>query len=275
MNHGLIPYVGGKHRLAKRIVDACSREGLDTFVDVFGGSGAVTLAAGHFQKRIYNDLDGDLVNLFRVVSHPSQRIDLFRMLRHLPPSRRIFDEDAAVYVSNGFSFHMTADPVERARRTFYRHLFAFGGKVRSGGFAVSTGDPTRIKEVSRYRNTLRKLARAAKSFSGCLIENLHFSEIIRVHGRRADAVLFIDPPYVGTEDYYSRGFGTADHIFLAHQLATCAAHVVCTYYDAPLVRKLYPQTEWLWTSIQATKNSALQKGNKVITNEVLISRKTA
>jgi len=276
MNHGLIPYVGGKHRLAKRLVELCAVEPANTFIDVFGGSAAVTLAAGdRFGKLIYNDADGDLVNLFRVVSVPDSRARLFRTLRWLPPSRRVFEEDYEQYVAGGFSFHAVADPIERARKTFYRHCFAFGGKVRSGGFAISPGDRERIKEVARYRNTLQKLARVGNLFRQVMIENLHYSELIRIHGRRREAVLFIDPPYFGSEGYYSRTFGAGDHAFLASQLAAVPARVVCTYYDCPQVRALYAGPQWKWIPLQATKNSAFTRGNKVISTETVIIKEAA
>ena len=58
MNHGLVPYIGGKHRLADRLVKICASTGATTFCDVFGGSAAVTLAAHtHFRKLIYTDAE--------------------------------------------------------------------------------------------------------------------------------------------------------------------------------------------------------------------------
>lgn len=271
MNHGLIPYIGGKHRLARRLVAHCAAERGDLLVDVFGGSAAVTLAASdHFQKLIYNDIDGDLVNLFRVVSDPGQRRRLLQLLRWLPPSRQVFDEDGEQYRAGGHSFSRVSDPVERARRTLYRHAFAFGGKIAAGGFAISTGDRDRIKEVARYRNILRKLARIGELFRRVMIEHLHFSDVIRIHGRRKSACLFIDPPYHGSESYYSRSFGQHDHVFLAEQLAAVPARVVATYYDSPLIRDLYPEPQWTWQSIAATKNCCLTRGNKVVTAEFVI-----
>lgn len=274
MNHGLIPYIGGKHRLAHRLVAFCAQPGADTFIDVFGGSAAVMLAASaRFQKLIYNDIDGDLVNLFRTVADRVQRAHLTRLLRWLPPSRKIFDDDHTLYLSGGHSFRSVTDPVERARRTLYRHLFAFGGKVRNGGFQISAGNSDRIKEVQRYRNVLRKLVSVGEIFRGAVIENLHYQELIRIHGRRPQAVLFIDPPYDGTECHYSRSFASADHVFLAQQLHSTPARVVCTYYDTPLIRSLYPTQLWTWHSVQATKNCALARGNKVITDEWVLVKK--
>lgn len=280
MNQGLIPYIGAKHRLAFRLVEICAGTGADLFVDVFGGSAAVTIAAAtKFQKLIYNDLDGDLVNLFRVVSDSVSRVALFRKLRWLPPSRRVFDEDHTRYLAGGWSFYLVKDAVERARCTLYRHSFCFGGKVRNGGFVVSAGtfesvgNRERIKEVARYRNILRKLAKIGEVFRRVMVENLDYSDVIRIHGRHPSVVLFVDPPYVGTEGHYSRNFRDGQHSLLAHQLGSCPAQVVCTYYDTPLIRSLYPESLWTWRSISATKNSCLIKGNKVVTDEfVLIKR---
>lgn len=274
MNHGLIPYIGGKHRLAKRLALECQAPGIDMLVDVCGGSASVMLAAAAlFPKLVYNDTDGDLVNLFRVVSNDTQRIALFRILRSLPVSRKIFNDDYEVYKAGGCSFARVADPVERARKILYRHLFSFGGKVRCGGFQASSNDPDRIKEVQRYRNVLRKLATVGRLFRGAVIEHLHYSDLIRIWGARPNCVLFVDPPYDGHEDYYSRPFTRADHVFLAEQLQGCRAHVVLTYYKTDLIESLYPSARWQWQSIQATKNSCLSGGNKATTNEWVIKRR--
>lgn len=272
---GLLPYIGGKHRIAPRIVERLQTTGADTLVDVFGGSAAVTLAASDagFKKIIYNDLDGDLVNFFRVLSDPAMRVRLFRSLRDLPASRKIFEDDYAIYRAGGFSFHNVASPVDRARCTFYRHLFSFGGKTRSGGFAISTGDRQGIKELVRYRNTLRRLSAAGAFFRGVGLENLHFSDAIALYGNRPNVVLFADPPYDGTEDCYARKFSTADHIFLANQLATCKASVVLTYYDTPLIRDCYPESDWDWHPVSATKNCQFIYGNKIKTTEQIIVRR--
>jgi len=280
VNHGILPYIGGKHRLAFRLVEICANTGAELFIDLFGGSAAVTIAAAtRFKKVIYNDIDGDLVNFFRTIANRQRRIELFHMLRWTPPSRRVFEEDGVRYLSGGHSFRKIADPVERARCTLYRHAFSFGGKVRNGGFCVSTclrqtiGNRERIKEVARYRNMLQKIAKIGRTFRGVMIENLDYSEAIRIHGQDPNVVIFVDAPYVGTEGHYSRCLPDGSHRMLAHQLEATPAKVVCTYYDTPLIRDLYPDTRWEWSSISATKNCALVKGNKMATNEWVITKK--
>jgi len=250
----LIPYIGGKHRIARKISVFLQATGADTIVDVFGGSAAVLLNSG-FTKRVYNDADGDLVNLMRAIADDSLRPRLLRMIRLYPPSRRIFEDHAREYVAHGFSFSHVGDPAERAFRTFYRHQFAFGGKARTGGFCLSCSDRREIKEVRRYRNGIRRIAALAAFFRQTAIEGLDFQACISLYGRRANIVLFIDPPYLGKESYYSHQFGRANHVLLAAQLTTIPSKVVCTFYDDPLIRELYPETRWQWFPIQNVKNS--------------------
>lgn len=272
MNHGIIPYIGGKHRLANTLAGFLQATGADCMVDVFGGSAAVLLASG-FNKRVYNDLDGDLVNLFRVMADPETRRLLIRRIRWQPPSRSIFAALRRDYLAGAMSFKNVESKVNRAFNTFYLHMFSFGGKTRSGGLSVSVRDRFDIKEVGRYRNSLRRLARIGEFFRSTVIEHQHYSETISFYGSKDNCVLFVDPPYVGTENYYSVPFCQADHVFLAHQLAGAAASVVVTYYDMPMIRDLYPASAWEWTGIQATKNSSLTRGNKVTTEEYVIVKK--
>lgn len=268
----LLPYIGGKHRLADEIAKRLHATGADTLIDVFGGSAAVTLNAG-FAKRVYNDIDGDLVNLFSVIADSSSRRRLLEYFRYQLPSREIYDRDGESYFLNGFSFSYIRDPVARARATLFRQLFAFGGKNRSGGFQVSTGNRGHIKEVRRMQNISRKIRAVGTFFRATVIENLDYQRIIELYGKHRHHVLFCDPPYDGTEHYYARGFRAADHVFLAHQLARCEASVVCTYYDTPLVRDLYPATQWQWDRVITTRNSQFTHGNKPKSAEIILSRK--
>lgn len=268
----LMPYIGGKHRVARVLGEYLRATGADTLVDVFGGSGAVTLNAG-FSKRIYNDASGDLVCLFRVLADTELRRQFIRRARWSPPSRALFMGQYETYKAAGFSFSTIADPVERAFCTFYRHMFAFGGKGRCGGFSVSTGDRHGIKEVVRFRNTARRLVHIGQFFSRTLIENLDFADCVAMYGGRPNIVLFADPPYHGTERYYSQSFGATHHAVLANQLMNASAAVVCTYYDCAEVRELYPRSRWDWHVLHTTKNSCFRSGNKARAEEVVLVKR--
>lgn len=269
----LIPYIGGKHRMARHILPLLKRDGIDTLVDVFGGSGAITLAAhATFEKRVYNDVSGDLCCLFQVLRIGQLRQALLRSLKNMPPSRQLWLEINQQWLNSGFSLSGVSDPVERAAMTFYRHHYVFGGKVRSGGLSVSTGDRHGIKEVVRYWNTLRRLSQLAAFWGETYIECHDALEIVRIYGQRANLALYCDPPYLGTEKYYSYDFEPWKHQFLAEALGRCKAHVVVSYYDEPLIRTLYPADRWTWHVVQATKNAQFRQGNRAATEVIIVKK---
>jgi DNA adenine methylase len=263
-----IRYIGGKHRLAPAIAKRLHATGKTCLVDVFGGSAAVTMLSG-FKKRVYNDKNGDLVNLFRVMADRPRRRELLRMLRWTLPSREVYEDDHKVFSQGGLSFRLIEDSVDRARATFYKLRFCFGGKMRSGGFAVTVCDRPTIKEVARYQKVLRDFAAIGEFFRNTVIENLDFRDVLKRYGNKKGVVLFVDPPYPGYT-YYSHELKDNDYFILAEMLMAISAPVVCTYYDNPLIRKLYPEGEWTYERISGFKNGRTGKSRSV--TECIISR---
>lgn len=271
MNKNFIPYMGGKYKLVKKISSRLHATGKTCLVDVFGGSGAITLHSG-FKKRIYNDINGDIVNLFRVMADDRNRRALLRKLKWTPTSRQIFKDDYAIFVQGGYSFRLVDCKLERARMTFYRHIFCFGGKTRTGGFAVSTGDRSQIKEINKYHNVLKDFSAFGKEFSNIVIENLDFTDLIEIYGYRDETVFFVDPPYPGFSAYYSDNLDNYQHERLAVMLTRIPAPVICTFYEHPLVKKLYPAEGWKYETVNGSKN-AVQGGNNRA-DELILTKKT-
>lgn len=63
-----IPWVGGKGKLMW-LINTLAPQRYDRFIDVFGGSGTVTMSRPirNGCLEVYNDFNGDLVNLFHCV----------------------------------------------------------------------------------------------------------------------------------------------------------------------------------------------------------------
>lgn len=247
-----IRYVGAKIRLMVRLRPILKGLGEKVFVDVFGGSGAVTMGCG-FDKRVFNDVDGDVVHFFRMLADPERSREMFRWLRMLPMSRELFQEWNAAYVAGGNSF-AAMPPVERAVAFFYRSSFAYGGKVRNGGFAATVSDRNGCKEIKRYRRVLRDMAALREFWQETVIEHQDFEDIMRGYGQRRGVLLYCDPPYFGTERYYSRDFPRVDHERLAAVAHEVPARVVMSYYDAPEIREFYPENRWAYHKLEAWKN---------------------
>lgn len=66
-----IGWVGGKSQLARHIISQIPAH--TCYVEVFGGAGWVLFAKDKSSSavEVYNDVNGELVNLFRVVKHRS------------------------------------------------------------------------------------------------------------------------------------------------------------------------------------------------------------
>jgi len=266
-------YVGSKIRIAPRIAEQLDAVTGDCLVDVFGGSGAVTMNSG-YDKRVYNDLDGDVVNFFKVLSDDSQRRNLLCSLKRTPMSRGLFESYDEVYVKGGRSFSKIKDVVERAKALFYRSSFAFGGKVKNGGFGATLSDRIGCKEIKRYYTVLRELARLGEFWKGTVIECLDFRLLIRAYQQRPGVIFYCDPPYFGTEDYYSRKFGEDEHMDLHDALTFSPAGAVVSYYDCEFVRDTYLESEgWRYVEIEATKNSMGRSKKKAKVTELLICKK--
>ncbi len=269
-----IRYTGSKNTIAPIIARVIRSTGGTCLVDLFGGSAAVLLKSG-YDKRIYNDANGDLVNLFRVMANREQRRELLFCLKNLPLSRKIFDDDHEAYRAAGKSFCRTADPVERARQTFYRHALCFGGKIPDGGFQTSCGSTKTIKELSKYRATLRSFHEFGQFFRDTIMEHLDFAECIKKYHTRKQVVIFADPPYPEVQEYYAHPFCIADHVYLAEQLTSCQCPVVATFYENDTVRELYPESRWVYKRVTAPRNSSdLRKVKERKHTELILTKRT-
>jgi site-specific DNA-adenine methylase len=148
--------------------------------------------------------------------------------------------------------------------------------MRCGGFQVTAYGRKSVKEIGKYRDNLKRFAEFGEFFRNTVIENLHYRDLIRLYGKNKDAVLFADPPYPGIKyDYYSIPFSKEDNFFLADQLLSTPAPVVCTFYDNEEVRRLYPEKYWQYETVRTTKNNGSQKygHKKEKVDELILTKK--
>lgn len=178
-------YHGGKFRLASWILKffpphAC-------YVEPFGGAAGVLLQKERVYAEVYNDLDGDIVNFFRVLRDPKLLADLIEACRLTPYAREEFD----------LAYEPTDDALERARRTAVRAAMGFGS---AGATKATTGfrTDTRRKYGTAQHNWAAypgALGAIGERFGGVLIENRDAIAVMQAHDG-PDALHFVDPPYV-------------------------------------------------------------------------------
>jgi DNA adenine methylase len=123
------PYVGGKRRLAARIIERIAAVPHDCYVEPFVGMGGVFLRRPFRAKvEVINDISRDVATLFRVLQRHFEAF--MDMLKWQVTSRAEFERLKAAEAE-------TLTDLERAARFLYLQRTAFGGKVAGRNFGVS------------------------------------------------------------------------------------------------------------------------------------------
>ncbi|WP_230630135.1 hypothetical protein [Comamonas testosteroni] len=136
---------------------------------------------------VYNDLDEDIANFFRVLCDPDQAEQLIQSLHLTPYARAEFD----------LSCEDCARPVKRARRTALGAGMGFGSAGATKGVTglrIDTARPYGTAQYlwSRYPG---QLSAVIERLQGLLIENRPAIEVMQQHDT-PDTLHFVDPPYV-------------------------------------------------------------------------------
>lgn len=220
----LVRYHGGKVRIADRIIGLFPAH--DCYVEPFGGGAAVLLAKDRSRLEVYNDLDGDMVALFRVLRDRGD--DLARAIALTPFAR---EEHEASYVE-------TDDDLERARRVLIRSHFGHGssGIHRSTGFRAA-GLRAGTLPVHGWASLPETVRSAAERMRGVVIEHRPAVQVMQAHDGPG-TVHYVDPPYLPeTRDRgrdYRHEMDRADHVALLDCLRALQGSVVLSGYASPL-----------------------------------------
>ncbi len=220
------PWLGGKKALSARIIARIAALPHKTYVEPFVGMGGVFLRRPFRPTcEVANDLNGEIVNLFRVIQ------------RHLPylrdhmrftlASRRAF-EDLRKTPASGLT------DIERAARFLYLQRLSFAGQV-NGVFGVSPDHAPRFS-----LNRLETLLEAAyERLDGVVFECLPWAEVVtRYDG--PNTLFYLDPPYDGNESDYGKGmFGKDEFQLIAEMMATIKGAMLLSINDTPHIRDLF------------------------------------
>ena len=187
VKHSVLRYFGGKWGIAPWILSFMPSH--KVYVEPFGGGGSILLRKPRSHTEVYNDLDGEVVNVFRVLRDKSN--ELIRALDLTPYSREEY--------YSAYSGNESIDDVERARRAIVRAFMGFGSDAifnrdKTGFRAVGSEDSgvSCAKSWDQYVDTLLAVVDRLK---GVLIENKNAAELIPVWDKLG-VVFYIDPPYV-------------------------------------------------------------------------------
>ncbi|WP_120430182.1 DNA adenine methylase [Acinetobacter baylyi] len=248
MNHPLIRYHGGKFRIAEWVIAQFPNH--KTYVEPFGGGASVLLKKQPSAIEVYNDLDGDVVNLFRVLRNHIQRRQLEEQL-YLTPFAR--DEFYLAYED-------ISDPVEKARRMIIRAQMGFGsaGATKgSTGFRMAGGRQKNY-EIRLWDEYPNRLSHFAKRLKNVLIENRDAKDIIALYDD-PETLFFIDPPYVRSTRTanvvaYRYEMTDEEHIELLDSINEIKGKIILSGYDHEIYNSRLSHWQKKTKAVQASGN---------------------
>lgn len=249
----LIPYFGGKSRLAKTIISKFPDH--QCYVEVFAGAANVLFSKETRGTEVINDLDRDLITLYRTVKHHPE--ELHRQFKYSLVSRNEFDRLMQVNPD-------TLTDIQRAARYLYLQRMCFGGRAHGRTFGTST---TGIPRLNLF--TLQKLLEEAWiRLAQVVIECLDFRNLIPRYDRE-HTLFFLDPPYWKI-DGYAHNFVEQDFLDLAEVLAGIKGRFLMTINDTPEVRKIFDRFSIEEVELKYSVSTKKESRNQMRT-ELLIS----
>ncbi len=229
---------GGKWLLAPWIISFFPRHRV--YVEPFGGAASVLLRKPRTHAEIYNDLDDDVVNLFRVLQDPQRGGALVQLLELTPFARTEFE----------LGWDPTNDQVEQARRLIIRSFMGFGSNAHSDkgrghkttGFRAnsSRSGTTPAADWANYPGFLPDIIGRLR---GVIIERRPAVQVMQAHDG-ARTLHYVDPPYLpetrnranpyDPKRHYRHELTVDDHVALLEELQQLEGMVVLSGYPAPL-----------------------------------------
>lgn len=247
----LLRYHGGKWRLAPWLLAQFPSHRI--YTEAYGGGASVLLRKPRSYAEVYNDLDDEVVNVFRVLR--TDRAELERVLRETPYARAEFE----------LAYEENDDALERARRTVIRSFMGFGSAATTQthvtGFRAHShrSGTTPARDWLNYPDNLASLA---ARLQGVVIECRPAVEVLRAHDT-AVTLHYVDPPYVHatrhrqqTASHAAYAFEMTDdqHRELAGVLRALRGMVALSGYPSELYdRELYP--DWHRVECRTVKSS--------------------
>ncbi|WP_041758322.1 DNA adenine methylase [Paraburkholderia phytofirmans] len=185
MANPIVPWTGGKRRLADHLIPRFPKH--ECYVEVFAGGAALYFLRPPATVEVVNDINGDLINLYRVVQHHLE--EFVRQFKWALTSRQVFK-----WLQD--TIPETLTDIQRAARFYYLQHNCFGAKVEGQSFGTATTTPPGLN-LLRLEETL---SAAHLRLSNTFLEHLDWKTCIDRYDR-PHTLFYLDPPYWQTEGY--------------------------------------------------------------------------
>lgn len=244
----ILNYVGSKWNLASWIVSQMPEH--EVYLEPFFGSGAVLFNKPAARIETVNDIDGNIVNLFKVIREKPN--ELAHAIEFTPYSR-------SEYYQSFELLEKELSDIERARVFLMRCWMARGGKTSDRTGWRHNIDPVTINALPDWNGLPNTILEATKRLKNVQIENQDATILIKRYNRD-DCLIYADPPYLlstRTKRHYAHEMENNEHEELLKSLNSHKGFVLLSGYDSNLYNDLLPG--WRKISKMATTEAATLK----------------
>jgi DNA adenine methylase len=244
-------WIGGKYYLTKHLLPLIPEH--FSYIEVFGGAAALLFAKKPSKLEVYNDINSDLVNFFRVLRDENKFKEFYKRVCLIPYSREEFYFCRDTYTDSSL------DEIEKAVRFFVAVRQSFSGNISSWSYSRSFSRRGMSMVVSAYLNCIETLPEVHERLMRVQIEHDDFRNILKRYDTR-DTFFYCDPPYVPEtrrdDKYYKHEMTLEDHKELVEILLNLKGKVMLSGYDHEVYRPL-EENGWIKKSFDVPCHGSL------------------
>ncbi len=265
----LAPWFGSNRTLANTVGDALKG---CRWVGVPFAGGMCELAHITAPTIVVNDLHRHIINLAGVVADNKAGPQLYRALRRVPFHSYAIERSQHWSRTHGETCPGDIPDIDAA----YHYFVAvwMGRSAKAGTKNEFTGNLSVRWNANggdsntRYRSAVKSLIEWRRIMQRCNFVVMDCFDFLGKCNDEPENGIYCDPPFPNAGDVYKHEFTEGQHRTLASRLGRFQkAHIVCRFYDHPLIRKLYPEKKWKWQAGVSRKQS-----NKTVREFLLINR---
>lgn len=228
----LLRYYGGKWMIADWIISHFPAHRV--YTESFGGGASILLRKSRSYAEIYNDMDDEIVNLFKVARDYGR--ELKQRIEVTPFSRLEYK----------LAYMKSDNPIEQAARTIIKSFMGFGSDSihRRNGFRSDSKRPSTIP-AHDWMNYSQALISIIDRLRGVVIERDNAIKIMKAHDS-IDTLHYMDPPYLHAlrkcSKEYRYEMTDHDHQNLLQELKKLKGMVILSGYENDLYNSIL--SEW-------------------------------
>ncbi len=260
-----IRWIGGKSLLRAQIISLLPEHAC--YVEVFAGAAWVLFGKQPSAVEVLNDIDGDLVNFFRIIK--TKLSEFLKSFEFELVSREEFERLASM---DDTAADLT--DIERAHRFYYLIMAGWGGDANNPRFQTSMSDGAHGNRlIGALEHLEQRLRPVHERLRTVIIENLDWRECIK-HYDSENTFMYLDPPYPRNNAHYLYNMrSSAEHKELAERLRSTKGRWILSSYDTPEIRNIYG-SEYFTVPVRffsGMDEEAHKEGrSRVLNSEVLI-----